>query len=699
MSLDNDSNVLYFIGEDVKIDVDYDIISKWSDVIREIKWDKGQVKEFNLLTVPGYSKEIVIEHLQNILSKLHIDSVESLREPTQAFGMMKIPGNISNLYIYLLLSVQLGLNPYIDELTFILNRYQLNINTELELYVDIYERILRHQYFEYLQNIFNILTFPFFEKEEKERKYPLTPIFKTVLQRIIVETRLKEYERYMLAYNYDLPLPEIGIITGRRLYNEGIVTPVIGDEIPLIEGTKDVIVDSLRRGSRAVRIGVESDRNKGLFWLYCDRMVSRNKGKYSNHNILTVGSVTIDNKKYNLKIKKAIPFSLHDLETGYSIGGGTNKHKYIQAASYLRCIRPIFYEVSKNMNVRNYLNSLEMRMLTKMDNQFRQWLGHRDMLTESEEILLQESLSIQNEYEQRDKVNPFSKGIVFPETPDVFTDDYYHKLNQMFTPEDISLHRRTVEFFKKKKEYYSTEEVIKFEESRQSLRDNFFFNGEVYGGIVIVLKAFVISLEGSNIIIDPTCYGYEPSSSLRPWFYHTHVIPSPKLSFIDIVNTLPKYKIDVYNIDLVNRINQSKQVRHINFDLISYRDSIYEPNSLVVFISINENNVTEPLNIIKHKSIYPLHDPIIEIMERKAETFRLVDESTIPNLDEVKNENDINFGTHKMLTLAYPSDNPKIYVQAGIETQPPRPYLWYKWDLSTDKSERRIITELFRLTA
>ena len=253
-----------------------------------------------------------------------------------------------------------------------------------------------------------------------------------------------------------------------------------------------------------------------------------------------------------------------------------------------------------------------------------------------------------------------------------------------------------VQLFEKKVEYYSSKEMMALEDSREELRHNFFNSSEHYGGIVIITKIFrVRSVEGTDVILDIECN----DSNYK--FYFTHDIPIIRTTFPDIINSLPKYNLKYF---WSKGYSNSK---NIEFDTSFYTPDIYESNTIIVSIEIDDGTEDEEANRNDDECVYitkyvigqehdqehdhddydaydddyDAYDDDHDDGYTKAEskTLRIIDESSINNINEVKANSNIYTGKSKVLTIAYPSSNPLVYIKAGMETSPSTPYLWYEW--------------------
>jgi hypothetical protein len=619
MSVCLNTNMLYFIdGAGIEIPVDYEIIKKWSNVIAAMEWDDKDSKEIKLLSIYNYSSLMVSEHLEKMISKLSINSVGTLREPTSKCGITRVPGNINNLEIYLLLSVYLGLQMYTDEIIFTLNRYDVNINTEIDIYVRLYDTVLRHQRQHCLNNLFIIL-------KDRDDIYPLKHTLLLILNKIVNNLTFNEYDRYMLAVKYALTLPTITKITARRLYTKGIVTDIINNEIPLIEGTKTVIANCITTESRAVRVGVESDPNLGLFWFYCKDAFT------SLSPVINLGIVEVNEKKYNV-VTKINLFSVRNLQEGSCVD--VQKRKHVTGAGYLAYLMDTPHsqdnslEDVKMMDMDCHYNSAKTNMMTKEDHLFRHWLDHRGMLTDVESELLHEFATIQ-----------------------VDVAPYYKDLQTC-----IRVGKRVSTWYRKKIQYYSTPRIVDLERNRDKLRHNFFFGPEVYGGVVMILKACVVTVDGDDVVIDTDCYGYG-TAGVAPNLqipYHTYDVPTTGPTFVDIIKDLPVYEIKDYS-------HNTYKESIIQFDMSPYDERIYEPNTLPIMVSLYKAGLT----IHFHIKRYVITESTLNNGIKGRSQLRLIDESTIVDTKLLKIKN--GDGTSTQQIIAYPSLNSKIYVKKDIK--------------------------------
>jgi hypothetical protein len=666
----------------IRIHVDCDTITKWANTIAAIKWDTNESKEIQILSIPQFSEDIVTSHLNYIISALKLDVVGTLTVPTNIFDTYRVPGNIANLKIYLLLSLWLGITAYIDEIILTLRYYNINIHTELEMYVNIYKSILQHRRLDSLYNIMRIVCQPVII-------YPLTQTFLSVLMDIIAESQLDEYERCLLALKYNLKLPTMTIITARRLYNQGISTHTIQNEIALIEGTKTVIIDSIRRGSQAIRIGIESAPNRGLFWFYCDSITptdedntipdddddSTTSEEGYNDPDINVGKIIISNKKYNIIIPKENINTVCNLQQEKPLNDIQWRHKGIH--SYFRFIKGQFNhnfatnrtEPLNNYNeITNHYNSRQVFEITKMDNKFRKWLNYYGMLTDTEVKILNESLLIEKYHEARYQLQ---RG---PISFEISTSDTNLKLNHQ---EDIDLYNRTVKVYTWKIEYYSKPEMERLEITRQSFRENFLNGPHFYGGMVVVCHTFIPTLKGDDIFIDTNCYR---NNSYNEIYHSPHPLPQV-LTFKSMVESLPVYIICTSVLDAF--------IITSSISIGIYFQDMYEPNTIpIVFMHDEYNDRQFSLRYYSKK-----YDDNGQLQH---DILRLIDESLIPNIDEVKAESNIYTSTHKVLTLAYPFQSPCIYVKSDLQTTPTKPYLWYDWYTPDDSPDIKQIVNIFK---
>jgi hypothetical protein len=652
------NETLFFVGTpDIKIEVDYNVICKWSDVIDSIKWDHGEIKEVKITSISEYPLPIVASHLKYMVSKLTLYNVGTLKEPTSYPDFTRVSGNIANLKIYLVLCLWLNFEKYTEEVISTLGNYTININDELEVYTGIYDTLLIYNR-EGLKNIFRSLS-------ESNQTYSLTPILREVLSRLIKNTQFNEYDRYMLALKYKLDVPNITTVTGRRLYGEGIITDVIWEEIPLIEETKQVISTSIMNNSRAVRVALEETPNKGLFWLYCHKYTfsDEKRSTYCGEYNIHCGTIIINGKTYNLVVPNEFLFSISDLQSGVSPNSDSSKtfihvdsHRYF---SYLKNvgISEAFSRPSNIMDYYDHYTSKQIQEVTKLDNKFRHWLNERGMLSDTEIKILNKSISIQNELDMINQNSP-----------------------------DDRLFQQLLELFEQKINYYSQDDIVALETRRQQLRYNFFFNSQNYGGLVIVTKTLSVKIREDNIILSIDPY------QIKNFIYHTYILP-PLTNFWDIIHSLPVITVES------RRSIQSTFQESIRFHLTPYKPGVYEPNSLVVTFSIDVFEIWKGDFQIFDFDIdgenYNNDGSIADNNYFATKTFRLIDESTIPNIEEVRFKSNINNGTSKVLILAYPFKSPLVYFKAGIETTPPTPYMWYQWYLK-DESNDKNIADIFR---
>jgi hypothetical protein len=228
--------------------------------------------------------------------------------------------------------------------------------------------------------------------------------------------------------------------------------------------------------------------------------------------------------------------------------------------------------------------------------------------------------------------------------------------------------------------------MIALETSRDQFRHDFFFSSRNYGGIVIVCKTLSINLNDDDILVKIDPYQF------KSYVYQTDVLP-PLTNFWDIVHTLPV-------IHLQDKFyNTHRSIKRISFPLSTLTEGLYDADTLVVIFNIDTFEMWGGEFIMQRFDIneknYDNDGNVGDNNYLATKTFKLIDESTISNVEEIKSESNIQVGTSKVLTLAYPFKSPLIYFKAGIETIPPTPYLWYKWYLR-DESRKKHITDVFR---
>jgi hypothetical protein len=622
-----ENDMLYFVNvPNIRIGIKHDIISKWSQIVQNIKWDDGDERQIQIPSISSYSSQTVEQHLEHILSNLNIDTVGTLRQPTQHFGITRVLGNISNLDIYLQLCLWLDITSYVEEIIHTLKYYNLAGN-ELESYINIYDGILRYHRNDCLDCIYNFLL-------SKDVVYTVTPIVKPILDQIINTLKFNEYNRYKLALKYGLHPPHIGIITGRRLYTEGIVTSVIENEIPLIEGTKQVIAHSIINKSQAIRVGRQCDPNKGLFWLYVN-----NKNDRSSY--FGVGDLIIKDTKYNLILHNSGLMPIENLQKGIT------SSFYIFFQSSLEYFGDMKENLSKSMylliGIKNFFT--RMQQISEVDNQFRTFLACKGMLTDVEVQILNESLVLQDKF-KKDNMSQSTSNIKI----------------------DMQTYNKIIALFTTKIEYYSTNEMKNVEQGRHQLRCDFFNRQEQYAGLLVVAKIMKVVPQdnNNNIYIYLNCYYGQHDSRV----YHTYTPVISTLSFVNIVSSLPVHTVTSYY-DLQNRI-----LMNIQADIPFYNKS--SGDTFPILFQINPSlESDENITVCKY-------NPGIHSQDDKI--FRIIDESSIANVEDVKSKSNVYTAKSKPLMLAYPSNNPLVYLTSDSVS---KPYLWYQYLNIYDETTRK----------
>jgi hypothetical protein len=643
------TELIHFIGDDHDISIDYELIKKYSKYIDAIKWDDTEVMSVPIPTFNGYNLNQIVDHLAFILDQLHqpIPTLKFDDNPHMPF-LKKVGGNVANLKLYLLLALHLDIDIFVNDVITTLHGYTPTVD-EFETYFDIYNSILWSHHLHGFKRLAEVMTLHF--RHSSNYNEHLKPIIREVLE----EFEVPVFHRYFLSACFNLPSPtDVDPVTARQVYIASkytIIHPSIKHEMPLITGTNNVVVESITTYHRALRIPLEESSNEGLFYFYIHGIDAQNGN-------INMGQVQVPNGDMytvyieNDELASVDQFKKYDTNsklnrTNVLLLG--NPREYININLYRQNIHP-FIEQFKRIETDSE-KYFQWQHHREQNLKFHQYLAERQLLTTEEMAFLQRrhQTSIDNNLDST------------KENHRLWINKYdYH---QYIPKVDKTLLQQQIELEIDEHKYY-TSEGKDVEQSRQHLRNEFFGGLNQYGGLVIILCFYTVkSIDAvSKTIVLSRHLHSELKKSLSLSLYHTPVISQDRWvnrSDFEWTSSFPIYK------SINTNSSKNNIFWKVNMSFNTEKATQYEANTLLVDIF---DRYIIPLHFFP-EYIYNIsrYDPEINDYNLCKDTFSLIDPSTVNDIDNVKeNSNPISQVQTKI--VAYPHDDPILYLQAGITT-------------------------------
>jgi hypothetical protein len=673
-STPSEDNV-YFVSDDQKISVKYQTFIKHSKYAEAIKWDTNEDKIIPLPVVDGYTELQVGEHLNFLLFQLQADIPTLLNFDNPLLPEVKqVSGNLPNLKLYLIVSLKLDIDIFVNELIYTLKSY-IPVEEEYENYMSIYLDILRPYRLDGLKRLATIiLNHP----QRFDNIFKVSSIVKKLLQ----NKELPCFDRCMLAFRFSLSAPEdVDPVTARQVYiatKHIVILPIIEDEIDLITATNAAVIESITTYDTALRIPLEESPNGGLFYFYVHDIDSQTRN-------INVGTVTLpsDDKTvsppdndgtvpslsggdvYTVQIEKDDLITVDQFKVYNSIGSQDtinvpilSNQRYHTAYEY-------------NMNYHGRINEHTHLFLDQQeDTLYRQYLLSLGRLTDQEIAFLHKRLEIKKQL-------PLNTQIKDNKGPSHWSDKITGKSEEQLGYSFVNTHYDMfMSLINEEMIYYSSEEGKKIEDYRRDVRRDFFLNMNRYGGLVAVMTFYsVASISSTNKTIvlsrrlTPGC-----SRDVSSTLYHTPLIPKNRhvdRSLFNWRSSFPTYKYISSNI--IHHDN-SKVVFDVSTMTLSTGESQLEPNTLLI---VSSTEFDGPLHFIEEHLLY-LDTGFSDVVDPPWQTLSIVDPSTLSNIDDIKRGSDPAMAATKPLILAHPYMQPLFYIKTGINTaHDPNPYVWY----------------------
>jgi hypothetical protein len=684
MSLDPNSvsqGQLLFIdtNDQVRGIIDYDIFVKYSSHFEDVIWDDPLLKKISIPTLVNFNEHQVIEHLTYILECLQLP-IPTLTTPVDNLtpGITRVNGNVVNLKIYLLLLLGLQIDIFINEVIMALKIYLPTLE-EIPTYFHIYTDILRYYAKDgYPKIIIAILNNTGSISEE------LYPIIDT----IIASSAVSLYDRCQLSlkvYGYDKTftyfddiVDKVDPIVARKIYNLiGVKYASVRHEVDLIRHTRGSVADSIEKYGEAVRISSQQE----LFYFYVNKLDI-------NGNI-DVGNVTVINGDlWQVSIKYKHLFTVDDLKSYDEANSDVevvdseiqvvplvviDREKYVNAQEYHTLISKMDNVTMDTSTQTKYVQNPSIRYIQNEDTKFRQRLNDRNLLSITEKTFLAERQRLNTKWPLSIRVRG-----------DADT-KYDLGLNNDDIDSDLKIDTEYINEFKnikdKEETYYQSQEGLILEQRRQSSRDTFFASSDRYGGLIIVLLFYnVVSIDFENKRILISDNLFEPTS---PTIYHTLSIPknlSIGTSQNFNIQLMPRYRYIKYKSNSFSPMILSRQSNILHVDpYLLLRD---EDGSILIRSPRNEESiefVSNPDDDIDTDVMEDVNDPMSTFFIIDPSNKKWIDEVDV-NLEDLKADSNPLTGTAEMPILAYPYNNPKIYIIRGVKSHPAEEYIWYSFN-------------------
>ena len=610
--MDVSENFNFIDGDTIIATLPLELIKKASKLVEAIDLDDG--REIEIPNLNPYSNADVVSHLKRILEVISTNT--SLKEPITNYianplytGISKVAGNLNNLIIYLYLTNWLDIPILFKEIVETLRTFTPEID-EIPKYLDITERILRNKddmtkfqkraLFKLLENT-TALTFPNATE---------------ILQKIINNHNLDLYDRYVISMNYSLygikaPLDEVDVITARRLYSQyEIISPIIANEIPKVLKTKQYIVDSISQYGLATRVAQpENGEERGYFYFYIQ---NKHKDK------VYVGDVIANNKTYKVYIKHHSLFSIPELKDV----------NLVYTQNYFDHSDPNLYQNNYH-NIQWYnpeyhpAGYIKFIFFQHMDTAYRQWLNEQDLLTNFEKSMLPLRIETRNIFL---RIYRLRQEMFEPTGFNAGTTEKKVEETTLLT----ALRDKIIQIYTSEEKFYQSDTGKKLEVTRQSLRNKFFESDSLYGGSIAATEFYQpIEITDSEITLKATIDG--PFDIL---------FQSIKLESSRIIG-LCKLKNGAVRCE-----NYGRGLSR------GYQLSNYSVNG----------QLYASLTKILSNHFDPIHSLFVgDGQSMNPDVVVIVDPSILNNIDEIKSQSDPQ-NTNMLKIVAYPHDNPKMYI-------------------------------------